>query len=427
MVTFARCRNATPQEPLTKWHPGLYIASTTTNNQSIWNKVGTGAGTEGIIQRFNADVDNKWRGAMLRFMWGKQRNSSGAIQPDDFLEDDTLGSYNAGMDRVQAYLDTISTFPDKYLILFIQIKTFGNFADATPLYMHNKSNPAYDDPDGFGNGQYNYASNIGGAGGFVPNIHVDAVRDRFIALTNEIATRFNDHPRFEALVINEASIVKPTGSGVWANKSVWYDKMTQCHSAMRTVFTKTQTVQWINADRIDMKPWVPDLRALGVGLGMPDLCKDDKGFNWRNDLPNSSDINPGNIQHCQASNGLVNIMGHMSQPTFDGTITERCQTSGAIQDQPYVYPAYPGPGILRQQVFDFAKNTVGCTHVVIAHNTSNQPITGEIDPKIPSTCAKHPWTALPEYSNRKYNVITDQWLNDPASDITPIMTRPTGW
>ena len=36
---------------------------------------------------------------MLRFMWGKQRNSSGAIQPDDFLEDDTLGSYNAGMYR----------------------------------------------------------------------------------------------------------------------------------------------------------------------------------------------------------------------------------------------------------------------------------------------------------------------------------------
>lgn len=433
MTAFGQCRNTAPPVSTKQWNPGPYISSTRTNNSQIWDRAGSGPGTEGILQRFGADTDDHWRGAILRFYWGKNRNSAGTILPDDYLEDDTIGSYGPGMDRLEAYLDTLySSFPTKRIIVFVQIKTFGSFNRAVPLYMRNGSNSAYNDPTDYGHGLYNgdypYGSSIGGPGGYVPNMHITAVKDRFAACMTAFATRFNTHPALEAICFTEASISRPIGaSASWAPRTTWLNNMTSVFTTMKPLLTNIQICQWINADRADMKDWVPDLRAAGIGLGMPDLSPEDKGCNFRNDLPGQSAVSPGNIQHCQMSNGMAIIMGHMSPGALDGPVTDRCQTSGTIQSQPHVYPAYPGVSITRQATMDFAVGTVGCTHVGIAYLEGNQPVTGTVDPLIPGACAKNPYQSVPAYSGQNYNVITDEWIHNPTSNITTITTRPTGW
>lgn len=412
MASFARCRNAPPPPSTKQWNPGNYIASTTNDNASIWDKVGTGPGTEGVLQRFNADTGDLWRGALLRFQWTD-------------LEGDTLGSYNAGMNVLKGYLDTVATsYPTKRIIVFIALKTFGATNNAVPLYMRNGSDASYNDPDGYGNGQYAYDSGNGGPGGFVPNVHVNAVRDRLKALMAEMATRFNNHAALECITYSEASINQPIQAVTW-DTTPWFTNMTNVFTDMKTNFTNIQICQWINASRADMAPWVPTIRALGVGVGMPDLCPEEKGFNFRNDYPGQASTNPGNIQHCQNSNGTGIIIGHASKPAQSGTVVGRSQVSGTQQGQPHVYPTYPGLGTSRQAVHDFAVNTVGVTHFCIAHNTGNQPVTGETDPAAPASA--DPYTAFTGYGGVKFNTITDNWIKDPTSSITTITTRPSGW
>ena len=188
MATFGRCRNTTPPVNQKRWNPGVYLASNTTNNAPFWDRAGSGPGTEGILQMFDADVDDKLRGVQLRFAWGKMRDANtNAIMTNDFLEGETAGSYNEGMDRIQNYLDTLqSSFPTKKLIVFIHNKMGPPARNAVPIYMMDGSNEAYNDPDGYGNGQYSYASGNADINGHTINFHVAAVRTRFAALEPSI-------------------------------------------------------------------------------------------------------------------------------------------------------------------------------------------------------------------------------------------------
>ena len=158
---------------------------------------------------------------------------------------------------------------------------------------------------------------------------------------------------------------------------------------------------------------------------MTDACFEDVGFHWRNDGPGQGGVMPGNIQHCQESNGQAMIVVHASKPSFDGTVANRCQTAQTQQGK--TFPAYPGDAITRQAVRDASVNLAGCTHYLVTYNTEFQPATGAIDPTIPNACADNPWTAIPAYVGKRYNVVTLDWLNNPASNITTVTTRPAGW
>lgn len=372
----------------------------------------------GMKSRLSADSAGKWKGVQLRFTWPE-------------LEGNTLGDY-APMNKIQSYLDQISAYPGRRLIVFFQIKTFGSTSNAVPLYMRNSA--TYADGTsyaGSGNGQYSYDSGNGGPGGFVPNMHVPAVRDRFKALMQEFANRFNTNPYLEAISFSEASINRPRGAAAsWPEgKPEWFDGMTNAFQDMKTRLTNVQICQWINALRSDMVGWVPDLRSAGIGLGMPDACPEDSGFRFRNDIPGYESTAPGNIQHLQESSGTAIIMAHVAQTGYDGTVAGRCQVSGTIQGQPHVYPDYPGVGVSRQAIRDFSVNDAKATHILWTHNPGNQPNTGARDPNIPAGCqaTSDDWTAYGTYAGRSYNTITDEWINDPTSNITTITTRPTGW
>lgn len=431
----------TPVVANKNWGPGNYIASTTTDNDSIWNVVGTPSGStknRGILQRLAADTAGNWKGALLRFQWTD-------------LEGDTLGSYTAGMDKVESYLSQMSSYPGRRLIIFIQIKTSGdpngtNPPHAVPKYMRDSSSYYGDGANnytntsaggvftqGSQNGQYAYLSSNGGPGGFIPNMHNANVRDRFIALMDEFATRFNTNPYLEAICFSEASIAKPAGApSNWNTLAgggvAWFDNMLAGFVAARSSLSNVQICQWINADRSDMKTWVPELQAAGIGVGMPDLCSEDKGFNLRNDYVGQAGTAPGNIQHCQNGAGVAIVMGHASKPALSGTVANRSQTSGTQQGQAHVYPTYPGVGLSRQQTRDFAvtdANGPGVTHLLWAHNTGNQPATGDSDPLAPATADT--FTAFTGYGGQGFNTLTDAWISNGSSTITTVETRPTGW
>ena len=447
----------TPPVANKNWGPGNYIASGSTNNANIWNKPGSPVGNKqnrGILQRLADDPGGKWKGALLRFSWAKQDVNVG-----DYLEGDTLGDYTAGFDAVESYLNQMAAYPGKRLIIFIQLKTFGVDNHAVPLYMRNSA--TYADgknyystingavQQGSRNGEYAYESSNGGPGGYVPNMHVAAVRARFEALMTAFATRFNDNPYIEAIAFTEASIAQPIGSvgaasetvggkvitrpntdgSRWADKTDWYDKTAISLGVAKTALSNVQMCQWINADRIDMTDYVPKLRAAGIGLGMPDCCNGTKDFFFRNDTGQPS-TNIGNIQHCQESAGLTIIMGCVSVQALDGVVSNRCQTSGTIQSQPTVYPAYPGAAISRQAERDFAvTDSTGpkVTHLLWTHQPAVMPQTGAVDPNIPPSCAQNPYTAFTGYGGVAYNKITDDWIQDPGSTVTTVETRPSGW
>jgi len=221
-------------------------------------------------------------------------------------------------------------------------------------------------------------------------------------------TRFNDNPNLEAVVINEASISKPSQvSGTWARNPTWFTNMTDAWSSTRTALTNIQCCQWINADRNDMQDefdqgFVPDITAFGVGLGMPDGAADEKGFNIN--PTNSPNTGRGNIYLLQQHQGEAITMVHFSKPAHEGTVVTSTQTVANASPGQY---AYPGLAWTRQQMSTWAKGTIGATHVLWAHNTG-QHVQNDT------------------YVGQNFNTVTDNHIAN-GSDISTVTTRPTGW
>lgn len=391
-----------PRPPTSRnWNPGNYIAETSYDTNTLWGQ---------ITSRLSPvnDPDGHWVGVLIRKPWDQLETAEGVY---------------GGLDDIATRLGQIAALAGRKLIVFIQVKTFNTLNSsgevttrrhAVPEYMRLSS--LYADPDGYTNdlgeyGEYAYLSANGGPGGYVPNMHVAAVRARWDALIAAFAASFNSSPYLEAVALSEASISQPYQvTGTWSRQAEWYAGMLSSFSAMKTSLPDIQICQWINAPRSVMSTqatytsprtgWVPDVSATGIGLGMTDLCINDKSFQY---VPPSTpggvyfSTHPGNIFLCQnegQGNGIV--IGHASAETYRGSVATESQTD------PYVYP---GPQQTRQETRDFATNTVGCTHTVWAHNTSVDPY----------------------YVGMTMSEATDAWIHDPDSIISTVTTRPNGW
>lgn len=398
-----------PVEPLPvrNWNPGNYITQNSYDSDSLFNAIAN------RLSNAN-DPDGHWEGVMIRKPWRQLE-----VAFNDY----------SGLDAVANRLGQIAALNGRHLMLFIQIKTFNtrnssgvitSYNHAVPDYM--RASATYADPDGYTNdlgehGEYGYKSGIGGPGGYVPNMHVAAVRERWEALCAAIATRFNDHPNLEAVVINEASISQPyqiPSSDEWPRQDEWFANMATAFTSMKAQLTNIQICQWINGPRPKMSTqanytaprtgWVPDIADIGIGLGMTDLCINDVGFQY---VPPQTpggiyfDNNPGNIFLIQnEGQGNAIVVGHASAETYRGSVANRNQ--GISNDDT---PVYPGPQQTRQQTRDFAVNTVGCTHIVWAHNVS----------------------ADPYETGMTMSEATDAFIHNPASNITTVSARPAGW
>lgn len=406
------------------WNYGNYIGETATDSNALFNQ---------IVARLTpeADPNGNWKGVMIRKTWAQLEAG--------------LGDYNAGFDSIDQRLSQISSLGGRRLMIFIQVKTFGASTNAVPAYMRNSATYAdgknyYSTRDGVvqqgsRNGQYAYESSIGGPGGFVPNMHVTAVKERWQAFMEAFATRFNGNEYLEAVVINEASIAEPIGSagpanevdknGVvitrpntdgseWVDQDTWFTNMAAAHLVARTALENIQICQWINGPRPKMSTysnqtlvegWVPIIAGHGIGLGMTDLAINDVGFQY---VPKTTpggtyfSDHPGNIfliQQFGQGNGIV--VGHASAECYRGSVANRNQGTPPNNDT----PKYPGPQQTRQETQAFAKNTVGVTHLVWGHNTSDDPY----------------------YPGMSMNDVTDAFIHNPASDISTVTARPAGW
>lgn len=407
------------------WNPGNYIAETAYDSDTLFNQIRT---------RLQADTAGNYKGVLLRYPWV-------TLEP-------TQGVYS-GFDLIEARLAQIASLAGRRAIVMLQIKTFSESTHAVPAYMRNSATYAkagskdyYMTRDGVktqgsGNGEYAYEPSLtgpGGAPGYVPNMHVDAVRDRFIALVQAFGARFNDNPYLEAVVIPEAAIKEPAGAvgaavqdfdppgaapvihitrpntdgGRWVDTDAWFANMTLGWAAAKAALTNIQCAQWINADRGDMQDsneqgFVPDIRAYGVGLGMPDGAADERAFNFN--PTNAPSTGRGNIYLCQQAGGQAIVMVHASKPALEGSVISETQTVANASPGQY---AYPGQAWTRQQISTWAKNTVGVTHMLWAHNTGQH---------VENTT----------YAGQNYNTVTDAHIANGAADITTVTTRPTGW
>lgn len=395
----------TPPAANKNWNPGDWVASGTdgTAQDAIWDKSGT-TSTRGILQRLTARPE--YQGAMLRYSWDSLERGNGEYGW-------TIAGKKYGMDQIQERLDQIAGLPGRRLIIFIQMKTFGDTSHAAPLWMRNDTSGTYESGetfDGSHSGEYAYVSNKvpPGPGGFVPNMHVTAVKNRFVAMMAEFATRFNNNPYLEAVAVTEASIAKPMNLAnpgyTWNGTATWLNNMTSAFVSMRSSLSNIQLCQWVNSDRNDMEGWVPDLLAAGIGIGMPDFCKDEKGFNFtRSTSPAGA---PGNIYWMNQSPTNAIRMVHMSKPAQEGSVLTPSQTAATAAPGQYTHPGLPWT---RVEAAGYATTVVPGTHRLWRHETSNQ-----VDNST--------------YAGQNFNAVTDAAMASIVAthplENTP---RPTGW
>jgi hypothetical protein len=392
-----------PAESTKKWTPGIYheVSAMGSSRANEWNQV-------------KARLTPKDDGVMMRFDWSE-------------LEKDALGSYSSGFNLVQGYIDQLADL-DKQLMLFMQFKTFGG--NAVPKYMRDSAK--YSDGreySGCQNGQFAYSSDNGGTGGYFPNMHVTAVRERFEALMCAYAERFDLHPNFECWVMSEACINKPKGSpDPWPDQTRWYSELAKGLVNTREAWSNSQICCFINAPRKDMETFVPQLLDSNIGIGITDVVPDEKGLNYRSDVPNRSDPR-GAFEWAELCAGKAIIIAHMSKPAYFCTVVARGQTQGQIQGQPRTYPTYPGNAKTRQQTHDFAVNTLKATHCVYIHNTSVHPHAGDEDPNAGDSAQPYKTTSdefSGQYAGKKINLITDNFLAE-SEETGTITTRPDNW
>lgn len=402
-----------PPSVVKNWTPGFWIGPQTSDTDSVWDKVTGIAGTQGVKQRLQADTAGKWKGAQLRYMWPDLERGMGEYGW-------TENGVPKGMDSVEDKLNQIANLLGRKLIIFIQLKSFGATSHSVPAYMRtgasaadyrDTTDPGYPGAyqySGTRDGEYYYSPDPGSPNpndGFVPSIHVTSVKNRLQALLNEFATRFNNNPNLEAVVFSEASIAQPVGSPTnWTPRNTWYNNMTSIYQTSRALLSNIQMCQWINAERSDMEWWVPDILAEGIGLGMPDLAVDTKGFNFN---PTNSPGNPpGNIYWINFMGNSAIRMGHWSRPALEGSVMTTSQDGTPLKTYPGQY-AYPGLPWERQDIADWAlANNI--THCVVAHNAGKHAVNTT-------------------YMNQYFNVVSDNWIKAPGSTILTNTARPTNW
>lgn len=391
--------------------PGFWIGPQTTDTASVWSKVTGNPGTMGVKQRLQADTAGKWKGAMLRYMWPQLERGQGEYGW-------TINGVKYGMDDIEQKLNEIANLQGRKLMILIQLKTFGSTINSVPAYMRtgasaadyrDTTDPGYPGTyqySGTRDGEYYYSPDPGSPNpndGFVPSLHLASVRDRLKAMLQAFATRFNNNPNLEAVIFSEASIAQPVGSPtVWATASTWYNNMTNVFQDARANLSNIQVCQWINAERSDMGWWVPNITALGIGLGMPDLAIDTKGFNFNPTVTPGQP--PGNIYHLQQLGNAAIRIGHWSKPALEGTVMVAGQTAANAFPGQYAYPGLPWT---RQDIADWAR-THNISHCVVAHNAGQH-------------------TVNTTYMNQYYNVVSDDWIKNPGSNILTVETRYTGW
>lgn len=239
-----------------KWHPGHYAAIERNQNTK-----------SAYLKGLYADLDSTpaLRGVLLRFAWSE-------LEP-------TKGNYD--FSAIEQQLNELAAH-HKQLIILVETKSFGypNETPIAPDYILNEpefEGGAFKFPAGPG-AQKGQASRTGRRGSNLKlwNLHV---YERLSALLETLGKRFNAHPNFEAIALQETAMGMSEESTTPAQEDGFFDNLLKLHAQLRTNFPNTVTIQFTNYPIRKLGLLTSRFKAMGTGLGGPDVFVSDRGLN----------------------------------------------------------------------------------------------------------------------------------------------------
>jgi len=105
------------------------------------------------------------------------------------------------------------------------------------------------------------------------------VYERLFALLTALGKRFNAHPNFEALGLQETAMGKSDESTMPQQEEALFENLLKLHAQLRTSFPNTVTIQLTNYPINKLGLLTSWFKTMGTGLGGPDIFLNDPGLN----------------------------------------------------------------------------------------------------------------------------------------------------
>lgn len=244
-----------------KWHPGHYVAV---------EKGSRGASDTAKAAYAELDSNPALRGALVRVSWADLEPSKG----------------NYDFHAIEKQLNEMAAHK-KQLVVLLQTKLFGypNDGPAAPDYVLTE-------PE-FEGGVFRFATGAGGADGGREHARVGRrgsnlklwntpIYERLSALMTALGKRFNASPNFEALVLQETALSATDEAITPQQEDAFFDNLLKLHAQLRASFPNTVTMQLTNYPVRKLGLLTSRFKAMGTGMGGPDVFLTDPGLNRPN-------------------------------------------------------------------------------------------------------------------------------------------------
>jgi hypothetical protein len=110
-------------------------------------------------------------------------------------------------------------------------------------------------------------------------LHNTKVRDRLIALTTALGTRYNRHNAFEGVTFNETAMGQMLVPLTSDQRTAYFSNLAQVDAATKQAFPNTVVMQFVNFPRAYMPGLITSMVSNKVALGGPDILLEDRDLN----------------------------------------------------------------------------------------------------------------------------------------------------
>lgn len=270
-----------PTRPgIVKWHPGHYYAPMTfmRTNPSIMAQVYA-----------ELKATPALRGLQMRFSWPD-------LEPEE-------GRYDfSGIEQILAELAP----SNKHLVILLELKSFHPKHLPVPDYMRTES---------YEGGAFPFSTfSQTTPRGYNLKLWNSGVHDRLVALLTELGKRFNGHTNFEGIGLPETALGQPIELISSRDTEKFYNNLLDVQRQMRVAFPNTLTYQFVNYPREMLAGFIDHMRAIGTGLGGPDIFLDDPGLNF--DHPNKP---KGVYYYYPHMSGVIPLTPSVMQANYENT------------------------------------------------------------------------------------------------------------
>lgn len=248
-----------------KYHPGHYL-----------NPTGLKKSVDGYIMKETYKEMSSspvFKGIELQLKWAEVENDDGTL--------------NTGF--LDAHLAKLNSYPIKRrLIIFLNTKTINLTEKLVPAYLTNTLHPDY--KGAYQGGIYAWGNEVDGTN---PKVHkgnatklwIPEVRDRLISVMEKLGAKYNAHPLFEGIGLNETAMGMALTGTTLAQENAFYQSLLDIQKKMKLAFPNTMTFQYTNYPNRILSSFIMgstnSLKSIGVALGGPDVWLNDPGVNFK--------------------------------------------------------------------------------------------------------------------------------------------------